>query len=218
VVESNPSGRAGEARGFLLMRRRLRDTTLLDAGIRARRGLLAASDSDAETPTSPSPLKAMRPDILVVARAGQPEADKNVRAAPISENRYLIGDAASSLRLNLIVDFVDTLSAAGARAARLRKWKQLPSRGWWDTSRRACADAGDSPRHPEAGRWSYGRSGLRNAREGDRLIVLAPEADVEALGPGRLNPMTGRPVRRQPVARCPSLDRCAAGWLRGRGG
>jgi voltage-gated potassium channel len=90
---------------------------LLEAGIERARGLLAASDSDAGNTYITLTAKAMRPEMLVVARAGQPQKQEKMRRAGADRviSPYLIGGrrmALSALQ-PLVVDFVDTLIGGG---------------------------------------------------------------------------------------------------------
>jgi voltage-gated potassium channel len=90
------------------------DEVLLAAGVEHARALLAASDSDSGNTYITLTAKALKPGLLVIARAGKRESEPRVRRA--GADRVISPYAISGRRMALsaiqpnIVDFVDTLA------------------------------------------------------------------------------------------------------------
>jgi len=193
VVESNPEAieRAKE-RGFLIIEGdATQDSTLFEAGIGRARCLLAASDSDAGNTYIVLTAKAVRPDIMVVARAGHPENQAKMLRAGADRviSPYLIGGrrmALSALQ-PLVVDFVDTLVGVSGPGEHVlaeveaTSESSLAGRALEDVLKRTQKATVLAIQKPD-GSVAVGPDRSTILREGDRLIVLAPEADVEALG------------------------------------
>ena len=201
VVESNPeSVSRAQQRGFLLVEGDASvDATLLDAGIEHARGLLAASDSDAGNTYITLTAKAINPNILVVARAGQPSNQERMRRAGADRviSPYLIGGrrmALSALQ-PLVMDFIDTLTA-GARpgqriVAEIEAGEDSGLVGCsLDDVLRGCANATVLALQKPNGEIVVGPAGSSTVELSDRLIVLGKEADLEALA-GRSAPWSG---------------------------
>lgn len=193
VVESNPEAiRRARERGYLLVEGDASsDAVLLEAGIERARGLLAASDSDAGNTYITLTAKAMRPDMIVVARAGQPQNQEKLRRAGADRviSPYLIGGrrmALSALQ-PLVVDFVDTLVGGGRLGEKIiAEVEATEESGLIGRSvgelvpasseavvlavQRATGDLVVSPRDSVT------------VQKGDILIVVGYEADLEPLG------------------------------------
>jgi voltage-gated potassium channel Kch len=89
------------------------DATLLAAGIRRARGLIAASDSDAGNTFITLSAKALAPEVSVIVRAGTPANAPEPRqagAGRVISPYTLVGQRiALSAAQPFVVDFVDTL-------------------------------------------------------------------------------------------------------------
>jgi len=117
IVESNSEAieRAGQ-RGYLLMEGdAANDEILKKAGIERAQCLLAASDSDADNTFIVLTAKAMRPDIFVVSRAGNPESEPRMLRAGadrvfspyIAAGRHMALSALQPILVGLIDTTVD---------------------------------------------------------------------------------------------------------------
>jgi voltage-gated potassium channel len=192
VVESNPEavGRARE-RDFLLVEGdSSSDAILVEAGIERARCLLAASDSDAGNTYVTLTAKAVNPDILVVARAGQPVNQEKMRRAGADRviSPYLIGGrrmALSALQ-PLVVDFIDTLVEGGAPKehiiAELEASEESGLAGHTlQDALEGCASVTVLAIQKPTGEIVVGPRGAAVLELGDRLIILGEEVDLEAL-------------------------------------
>jgi voltage-gated potassium channel len=212
VVESNPEavGRARE-RGFLFIDGDASsDTVLLEAGIQHARCLLAASDSDAGNTYITLTAKAVNPDILVVARAGQPANQRKLRRAGADRviSPYLIGGrrmALSALQ-PLVVEFIDTLVQGGAPGehiiAELEASEEsgLAGRTLQDALE-GCASVTVLAIQKPTGEIMVGPRGAAVLELGDRLIILGEEGDLEALSRPRPQPTKPRIAPQRVVPR-----------------
>jgi len=194
VVESNAEaiGRARE-RGFLLIEGdAASDAVLVEAGIQHARCLLAASDSDAGNTYIILTAKAIRPDILVVARAGQPSNQQKMLRAGADRviSPYLIGGrrmALSALQ-PLVVDFVDTLVGGGGGGmgehiiAEVVATQECGIAGCTLADvLRGATNANILAIHRATGEVVVGPRESDVVGAGDRLIVLGRESDLAAL-------------------------------------
>jgi voltage-gated potassium channel len=197
VIESNPEsiGRARQ-RNFLLIEGDASvDATLLDAGIERARGLLAASDSDSGNTYITLTAKAMNPDVLVVARAGQPANLERMRRAGADRviSPYQIGGrrmALSALQ-PLVLDFIDTLTGGRPEQRIIAEFIATP-----ESCLSGCtleeavigrANAVVLAVQKADGEILVGPPNSTVVGPEDRLIVLGREADMEALAtpPGK---------------------------------
>jgi voltage-gated potassium channel len=211
IVDSNPEAleRARKQDYLLVEGDASSDAILLEAGIERARCLLAASDSDSGNTYIVLTAKALNPRLFVVARAGQRgSATPMLRAgAERVISPYSIGGrrmALSALQ-PLMVDFIDTLAAgrhgeqilAELEVTEQSRLAGLTIEGCFQT----CPGAAVLALQKATGAILVGPRGNTVLELGDRLIVLACEADLEALSPapvgGRAEEATGRKPSRQ---------------------
>jgi len=196
VVESNPESiRRVRQRGFLLVEGdAASDAVLIEAGIEHARCLLAASDSDAGNTYIILTAKAIRPDILVVARAGQPSNQQKMSRAGADRviSPYLIGGrrmALSALQ-PLVVDFVDTLVGGGGPGehiiAEVVATQECGIAGCTLADvLRGTTNANILAIHRATGEIVVGPRDSEVVDIGDRLIVMGLESDLAALAGAR---------------------------------
>jgi voltage-gated potassium channel len=201
VVESNEESiRRARQRGFLLVEGdAASDAVLTEAGIQHARCLLAASDSDAGNTYIILTAKAIRPDILVVARAGQPSNQQKMSRAGADRviSPYLIGGrrmALSALQ-PLVVDFVDTLVGGGGPGehiiAEVVATQECGIAGCTLADvLRGATNANILAIHRATGEIVVGPRGSEVVGEGDRLIVLGLESDLAALAGAGTEPVS----------------------------
>ncbi len=190
VVDSNPEAVArARRRGYLVVEGDAsRDEVLLQAGIQRARGLLAASDSDAGNTFIILTAKALRPDLVVVARAAQPESEPAMRRAGADRviSPYTLAGRRMALAAlqPLLAEFMDALpSRAGAQVvAELEVTAQSGLAG------RTLAEAlapcrGVFPLGLQRGDGQVVVAPPPSTvlAQGDRLILLGREEELEAI-------------------------------------
>jgi len=113
VVDHNPDSIARCAEdGYMYVKGNASDDEVLrDAGILRARGLLTATDSDADNIYVTLSARTIRPDLLIVARANKEDSEPRLRKAGADQviYPYMIGGrrmATLALR-PLVVDFID---------------------------------------------------------------------------------------------------------------
>ena len=191
VVESLPeSVLRARQHGFLVVEGDAsQDAILIEAGIERARGLLAASDSDSGNTYITLTAKAMRPEMFVVARAGQPANIAKMRRAGADRviSPYLIGGrrmALSALQ-PLVMDFIDTLTGRESGDRIIAELEATDASGLPGQTLEESITARVSAivlaiQKPDA-RIIVGPKGSERIETGDRLILLGKEADIEAL-------------------------------------
>jgi len=189
VVENNPEAvERARRRGYLVVEGDAsRDEVLLQAGIQRARGLLAASDSDAGNTFIVLTAKALRPD-LVVARAAHPESEPAMRRAGADRvvSPYTLAGRRMALAAlqPLLAEFMEVLpSRTGAQVvAELEVTAQSGLAG--RTLAQALAPCrGVLPLGLQRGdgQVMVAPSPETVLAEGDRLILLGREAELEAI-------------------------------------
>ncbi len=193
IVDSNPEaiGRA-QADDYLLVEGdATSDAVLREAGIERARGLLAASDSDAGNTFVVLTAKALRPDLYVVSRAGRTEsrprmeragADRAISPYAIAGRRM----ALSALQ-PLMVEFIDTLARGGQEEQILAEIEISEESGLGGrTIEDVMQPSGGAVVlgvQRASGAIQVGPRGNTLLKQGDRLIVLGEEAELEAIRP-----------------------------------
>ena len=190
VVESNPEAiERARRRGYLVVEGdATRDDVLIEAGIERARGLLAAADSDSGNTFIVLAAKALRPDLLVVARAGRPDGEAAMRRAGADRviSPYSLAGRRMALAAiqPLLAEFMEILpSRAGAQV--VAELEITPSSG---LSGRTLAEAlapcrGILPLGLQRGDGQVLVAPPPHTvlAEGDRLILLGPEEELEAV-------------------------------------
>jgi voltage-gated potassium channel len=192
IVENNPEAiqRAEQQKHLIIAGDATVDEILEQAGIRHARALMAASDSDAGNTYITLTAKALRPELFVIARVGQPASEPRVRRAGADRviSPYKLAGrrmALSSLQ-PLTVDFFDALAAggpAGQILIELVVTEQSAMAGAQVQS--ALREQGDTRvlavQHAD-GELIVGPPDTHELHLGDRLIMLSSEADMARLG------------------------------------
>jgi voltage-gated potassium channel len=187
VVEQNVDAIARcEEDGHLLIKGDASsDDVLHEAGIERAHTLLAASDSDSGNTYITLTAKALNPSIFVVARAGHRDAEPRVRRA--GADRVISPYTLSGRRMALsalqpgIVDFIDTLAVGGERDQILAEVEITSDSGLLGMYMRQLLD---TVRVTVLGLQRHGGELIVAPREdvrledGDRVIVLGPEAEI----------------------------------------
>jgi voltage-gated potassium channel len=194
VIDNNPEaiGRAQQKDVLLIEGDATQDAILERAGIERAKALLAASDSDSGNTYITLTAKALRPDILVIARAGQPATEPRVERAGASRviSPYKLAGrrmALSALQ-PLTVDFFDVL-ATGRQGEQIlaelmvTEDSGLTGQTVHDALHNARATALLAIQRAD-GELNVGPPGDRVIESGDRLILLSNEPDIEQLGRG----------------------------------
>lgn len=192
IVDSNPQAlERARRRGYLTVEGdATQDAVLEEAGIYRARGLMAASDSDADNTYITLTAKTLNAELIVVARAGQPESESRVRRAGadnvISPYRLAGRRMVLSALQPLTVDFIDLLSSS-------RKGEQLLAEVVVSEDSAIAGLAAQEALAEHAattllaiqqpdGEVRVGPPGTYVLRVGDRLMLLSSEADMEELG------------------------------------
>jgi voltage-gated potassium channel len=194
VVESNPEAveRARMQRYLLIEGDASQDAVLVEAGIKRARGLLAASDSDSGNTYITLTAKAMHPEMLVVARAGKPANIEKMRRAGADRviSPYLIGGrrmALSALQ-PLVMDFIDNLVAERSGEFMIAEMEASESAGLSERTLRdilsGCTGAVVLAIQKPSGETVVGPADSSVVQDGDRLIVMGKESDLESLCDG----------------------------------
>jgi len=192
IVENNPEavGRA-QQQGYLLIEGDATQDAMLErAGILHARALLAASDSDAGNTYITLTAKALRPEMVVIARVGQPDGEP--RAARAGAQRVISPYKLAGRRMALsalqplTVDFFDIL-ASGRQGEQLlaelvvSEDSDLAGHSVHDVLHLARATSLLAIQHTD-GELVVGPPDTHVLTLGDRLILLSNEPDIESLG------------------------------------
>lgn len=197
VVDSNPEAiERARQQGYLLVEGDAsRDEVLLQAGIQRARGLLAASDSDAGNTFIVLAAKALKPDLMVVARAAHPDSEHAMRRA--GADRVISPYTLAGRRMALAA--VQPLLAEVMEALPSRSGPQVvaelevtPGSNWQShTLREALAPCrGVLPLALQRadGQVIVAPDPNTVLAVGDRLILLGQEEELERLTPATLQP------------------------------
>jgi voltage-gated potassium channel len=190
VVESNPEaiGRV-QRHGYLLVEGdAVTDSTLLAAGIQRARCLLAASDSDAGNTFIVLTAKALNPNVYIIARAGYPESEPRMLRAGADRVVSPYGLAGRRMALTavqpIVLDFIDTLATRRGEAIlaelEISRESGLAGQTIHDVLQ-ACPSAVVLGLQQASGAIQVGPRADTVLAEGDRLIVMGGESELEAI-------------------------------------
>jgi voltage-gated potassium channel len=166
------------------------DPVLEKAGIYRARALMAASDSDSGNTYITLTAKALKPDLFVVARVGQPASEARVRRAGadrvISPYSLAGRRMALSALQPLMVDFFDVLTSGRPGEQLLAELvvtdeSAIVGQEVHDAMHACRGTTLLAVEHPD-GDLLVGPPGSYVLRPGDRLMLLSNEADMEELG------------------------------------
>jgi voltage-gated potassium channel len=197
IVENNPEAvsRAQRHNYLLIEGDATQDEMLERAGVRYARALLAASDSDAGNTYITLTAKALRPELLVIARVGQPAGEpRAVRAGAervISPYKLAGRRMALSALQPLAVDFFDVLATGrvgGPLLAELvvTEESEMAGQTIHDVLHRSTATSLLAVQTQD-GTLTVGPPDTHVISLGDRLILLSNEPDIESLGRTKSN-------------------------------
>jgi len=169
------------------------DGTLKNAGIDYAVSLLAASDSDSQNTYITLAAKSLCPNILVVARVGQPANEaKLVRAGAdrlVSPYRMAGRRMALAAIQPLVGDFVDTAAGLGGGSQLLT---QVPVTAGSALEGKTLGEIAGLPGElfvlgilRAGGAVLVGPKADETMREGDMLLILGEEQRITALGEGQ---------------------------------
>jgi voltage-gated potassium channel len=192
IVENNPEAiERAEQHGYLIIPGdATQDAILEKAGIRYARALMAASDSDAGNTYITLTAKALRPELFVISRVGQPASEPRVRRAGadrvISPYKLAGRRMALSALQPLTVDFFDVLASGRAGGQILAELvvsdeSDIAGREVHDVLHRCGATTLLAVQHAD-GELVVGPAASFVLRAGDRLMMFSNESDMETLG------------------------------------
>ena len=192
IIENNAEAiERAEQQGYLIIPGdATQDPILEKAGIRHARALMAASDSDAGNTYITLTAKAVRPDLFVIARVGQPASESRVRRAGadrvISPYKLAGRRMALSALQPLTVDFFDVLASGrpgGQILAELvvEDGSDIAGQPVHDVLHRCNSTTLLAVQHAD-GELIVGPPDSYALRPGDRLMMFSNEADMETLG------------------------------------
>lgn len=192
IVENNAEAieRAHRFERLIIEGDATQDAVLQKAGIERARALMAASDSDAGNTYITLTAKALRPDIFVVARVGHPQSEPRIRRAGadrvISPYSLAGRRMALSALQPLMVDFFDVL-ASGRQSEQLLAELEVSEHSAiiglqvHDATHACRGTTILAVQHPD-GELLAGPPNTYVLQQGDRLMLLSNEADMEELG------------------------------------
>ena len=192
IIENNPEAiaRAQEYGYLLIAGDATQDPILEKAGIRQARAIMAASDSDSGNTYITLTAKALRPDLYVVARAGQSASEARVERAGadrvVSPYRLAGRRMALSALQPQTVDFVDVTTADRVSNQLLAELivseESVIARQTVEQALQGCDATVLLAIEDVAGSVDVGPAAERVLHPGDRLILLSREQDMQRLG------------------------------------
>jgi len=193
IVESNPTAiEEAQAAGYLVVHGdATTDAALRDAGIERARGLLAASDSDSGNTFIVLTAKSLRPDLYVVARAGRVESEARMLRAGADRvfSPYIIAGRQMALAAlqPVVVEFIDTLATGQAGERVLAEIDVSEASGLAGQTihdvLHTCPSVVVLAVQKANGELAVGAPSTTVLQEGDRVIVMGKEEELERVRP-----------------------------------
>ncbi len=193
VVESNPEAieRAQRRGCLILVGDATSDAILREAGVERAKCLLAASDSDAGNTFIVLTAKALNPGLFAVSRAAHPESEARMTRAGADRvfSPYVIAGKQMALTAlqPIVVEFIDTLATTREGAPVLAEIEASRETGL--TGRtihevlHSCRTVVVLGLQKSTGELRAGPPGDTVLEEGDRVIVMGQEEELEAIRP-----------------------------------
>ena len=192
VVDINPDVQEQAKRDKVLMI--TSDATdpsvLAEAGIDRCRGLIAASDSDANNTYITLTAKSLRPDVFVVARVGSPEVGPKLRQAGADRlvSPYAIGGRRMALAAMqpIITDFIDLFSDA-TQGSRILAEVTVDAASGLDGETLGDVLAGSREvvalaLMDASGQMTVGPASTTRLQRGDLLTLVGDENELRSIG------------------------------------
>lgn len=195
IVESNPAA-IGEAQsaGYLVIHGdATTDSALKEAGIDRAQGLLAASDSDSGNTFIVLTAKSLRPELYVVSRAGRGDSESRMHRAGADRvfSPYIIAgrQMALSALQPMVIEFIDTLATGQAGEKVLAEIDVSEATGLAGQTihdvLHTCPSVVVLAVQKATGELAVGAPSDTVLREGDRVIVMGQEEELETIRPSR---------------------------------
>jgi voltage-gated potassium channel len=192
IIENNPEAIArAQDSGYLLIEGDATQDAILErAGVSQARALMAASDSDSGNTYITLTAKALRPDLYVVARAGQAASEARVERAGadrvVSPYRLAGRRMALSALQPQTVDFVDVTTPDRVSEQLLAELivseESVIARQTVAQALEPCTATVFLAIEDASGGVDVGPASERVLQPGDRLILLSKEQDMQRLG------------------------------------
>ncbi len=195
VVESNTTAiEEAQGAGYLVIHGdATTDAALKEAGIDRAQGLLAASDSDSGNTFIVLTAKSLRPDLYVVSRAGRGDSEARMHRAGADRvfSPYIIAgrQMALSALQPMVIEFIDTLATGQAGEKVLAEIDVSEASGLAGQTvhdvLHTCPSVVVLAVQKSTGELAVGAPSDTVLREGDRVIVMGQEEELETIRPSR---------------------------------
>jgi voltage-gated potassium channel len=166
------------------------DEILRQAHVERATCLLAASDSDSGNTYIVLAAKALNPDLYVVARAAHPDSTPRMRRAGADRvfSPYIIAgrQMAVSAIQPLLTEFIDTHTRENGRRSVLGEIEVTAGSGAGGTVDQllgGCKNVTVLAIQRKSGELYVGTSGAHRLTEGDRVILLGDEEELQQIRP-----------------------------------
>ena len=195
IIETNPESiERGQKKGYLfLVGDATTDAILKEAGVEHAKCLLAASDSDSGNTFIVLTAKALNPNLFIVSRAGHPESEPRMLRAGADRvfSPYLVAgrQMAISALQPMVVEFIDTLASGQQDQEVLAEIDVSEASGLAGHTihdvLHTCPSVIVLAVQKATGELAVGAPSDTVLSEGDRVIVMGQEKELEAIRPSR---------------------------------